>query len=418
MKMTENTQKNGILVLSCLVLGGLVGLSSAGLSLILDFVEKLFLNFEETALRPAAVGTLSVHRLLSVFIGGIIAAGIWWFLREKCSPTVSISSALTGKQMPGKVTAVHVITQIFYVGTGGSVGRELAPREAGAMIAQKWQKLLTKFHLAELPKEDVQLLIAAAAGAGFAGVYIAPITGMLFCIEILVKKISIKTVSVSLSMSIIAMLIGATVKGFNPYYLVADGKFSLSILFLSVLIAPLCGFIGAWFRKSFKWAENNQTKSRAILWQLPLIALITGVISMSFPQIMGNGRALAQLSMNAKGHNLILLLLLGAVLKATVTVFTIRSGASGGTLTPSIAIGGSLGAIIAIVLSNFIPGLNIAQVAILGACAMLAATQQAPLMAMFMMVEIIHLDYSAFLPLGLAVVLSVLVSKMTLKKIS
>ncbi|KRL38140.1 chloride channel protein [Liquorilactobacillus uvarum] len=408
-----NNKKNCILIFSTVILGVIAGFSSLFLSLLLDGVERVFLGFQESAANPASLEVMPVHRLLSVFLGGIIAAVIWWALRTRFKATVPINKALSGAKMPPVQTAIHVMTQIFYVGTGGSVGRELAPREAGAMLAQSWNGLLKKIHL-ELSADDQKLLIAAAAGAGFAGIYSAPLTGMFFCVEILLKKITKKTVAVSLIMSTISMLIGTLVKGFGPYYLVGQQKFPLDFLVFVVIVSPLCGIIGSIFRKAFKWAGKHQTKNKNILWQLPAIALITGIISIPFPQIMGNGRALAQLSIDNLNQKLILVFLIEALLKAIVTVFTIKAGAAGGTLTPSIAIGAAVGTVLGLVFQSFMPGIIIWQCALLGACSLLAASQQAPLMALLMIIEISHLGSSSFLALGLGVALSVGISKFVL----
>lgn len=406
-----------ILAVSTVALGLIVGASSALLSLFLELTEKVFLGFVETAARPAATGTSALQRFLSVTIGGVIVAVSWYWLRNKRRQTVGITKALSGEKMPFLETVLHVLLQIFYVGTGGSVGRELAPREAGALFAQQWEKLLAKLKLSALTESDGQLLVAAAAGAGFAGVYIAPLTGMLFAVEILLKKFSVKNVVVSLVMSVIAMFVGATVKGFGAYYLVGDVKISAAFLLFIVIVAPICGIIGAIFRKTFQWAERNQTHDRKILWQLPLMAGLTGLIAAVFPQIMGNGRALAQLAMSASSLKLLGLLLFLGLAKAVVTVFTIRAGAAGGTLTPAIAIGAVVGAATGLIAAP-LTGLSVAACAIVGACAVLAASQQAPLMALFMMVEVSHLSVLMLLPLGLAAALSAVSARWLLKKSS
>ena len=186
----DRYKNNIILAISTIVLGLIVGLSSMLLGLFLDLIEHLFLRYEETAKIPAPVGTMPIDRLFSVVIGAVIVAVIWWFLRTKTKAPVSIKKALNGEQMPFWQTVLHVITQIFFVGTGGSVGRELAPREAGALLAQKWDNLLQKLHVPALSQSDRRLLMTAAAGAGFAGIYIAPITGMLFSVEVLFKKLT------------------------------------------------------------------------------------------------------------------------------------------------------------------------------------------------------------------------------------
>lgn len=402
-----------ILAISTIVLGILVGCSSVLLSLFLGLIEHLFMNFHESLFNPSPDGTLPIRRLISVVVGGFIAALIWYWLRNKAKQgPVGINAALKGANMPAAAMIIHTITQIFYVGTGGSVGRELAPREAGAMIANKWNQLLEKTGIAQLDDETRRLLIASAAGAGFAGVYIAPITGMLFAVEILLKNVSLRTVSVSLTMSVIAMLIGSLDKGFTPYYFVTDTKFSITILPFVIIIGPIAGIIGAYFRKACQWAEKNQTHSKHVLWQLPLASLVTGIIAMTFlPQIMGNGRALAQLSISSTGVKMIWFLLIAAILKAVITVATIRSGVAGGTLTPSIAIGAALGAIVGPLFFHVDPQ----QGDLIGAVTLLSASQQAPLMALFMIIEVTHLGSNAYLPLGLGVALAVAFSQLILK---
>ena len=411
----ETKQQTVTLVISTIVLGLVVGLSSLFLGQLLDVVERLFLHFEENAAVPVPTETTAVNRLVSVTLGGLIVAIIWYTLKRYAQSTVSIKQALQGEKMPFAATAVHVMTQIFYVGTGGSIGRELAPREAGAMLAQQWQMIMKRVGLAKLSTDDQRLLIAAAAGAGFAGIYIAPITGMLFAVEILLKKVDMKSVAVSLSMSVIAMLIGSISKGFVPYYLVAKKDFTLNILPFVLVVGLLMGVLGAYFRRGFQWAGKHSALSSQILWQLPLAALITGLVAMFMPEIMGNGRGLAEFAFVNTDYHLALFLLVGALLKAVVTIMTIKGGASGGTLTPSIAIGSSLGVLIGFVYVLLVPGASLVQAGVIGAAGFLAASQQAPLMAIFMLFEVCHLDYSALLPMGLSVALASASSKWILK---
>ena len=411
----ETKQQTVTLVISTIVLGLVVGLSSLFLGQLLDVVEQLFLHFEENAAVPVPTETTAVNRLVSVTLGGLIVAIIWYTLKRYAQSTVSIKQALQGEKMPFAATAVHVMTQIFYVGTGGSIGRELAPREAGAMLAQQWQMIMKRVGLAKLSTDDQRLLIAAAAGAGFAGIYIAPITGMLFAVEILLKKVDMKSVAVSLSMSVIAMLIGSISKGFVPYYLVAKKDFTLNMLPFVLVVGLLMGVLGAYFRRGFQWAGKHSALSSQILWQLPLAALITGLVAMFMPEIMGNGRGLAEFAFVNTDYHLALFLLVGALLKAVVTIMTIKGGASGGTLTPSIAIGSSLGVLIGFVYVLLVPGASLVQAGVIGAAGFLAASQQAPLMALFMLFEVCHLDYSALLPMGLSVALASASSKWILK---
>lgn len=413
---TVTKRYNVMLFIFTIILGVLVGVSSGLLGILLNLVEKIFLNYNEVARYPAPVNGIPIFRLYSVAVGGIISAIIWWIIREKYKKPISINQALSGDKMPFISTLIHVITQIFYVGTGGSIGRELAPREAGTLIAQSVENRIRKLNILKLELADRQLLLAAAAGAGFSGVYLAPITGALFSVELLLKKFTFRTVSISLLMTSVSMLIGGMFKGFKPYYIVNHTTFSGAGIIIVLAFAPLMGIMGGLFRLMFQSAAKHKATGYNILWMLPLVSIATGIIAIYFPEIMGNGRSLMQLSVFSESHNMIVILFIGLILKMIVTLLTIRAGASGGTLTPSIAIGGSLGAIIGLICSgSFMPSISVDQMAILGAVTFLAASQQAPLMAIFMLIEITHIGYSWLLPMLLGVLVSLFFSRLPLK---
>ena len=403
------------LAVTTIILGTIVGTSSLLLSVLLDLTEHVFLHFRESNLVPVDISAGPGRRFLSVLVGGIVAAIIWYFLQRKYHP-VSIAKALDGKTMPLGKTFVHVCTQIFFVGTGNSIGRELAPREAGAAIAQKWTRATHRYPWLYLNREDQKMLIAAAAGAGFAGVYIAPITGAVFCIELLYKKVNARVVAVSLTMSVIATLIGSIVKGYEPYYLVGSQHYGLQLLPLVIILGILNGAAGTFFKAGVKLASKHRAVTKSVLVQLPLLAVLAGGVASFYPQVMGNGRGLAQLAMNANtSRQALLLLLFGLVAKVAITLGTIKCGGYGGILTPSIAAGAVIGVFAGVVYTSLVPSITLAQTAVLGAACFLAASQQAPLMAMFMLFEVCHLDYTALLPLALGVALAISTSK-TLQK--
>ncbi|WP_179395924.1 chloride channel protein [Lacticaseibacillus absianus] len=403
------SQHNLGLAIVTVTVGLLAGLGAVALSLFLEFVTHVLLNYEETARQPFAAGVPPVQRVAVLAGVGLLAANLWWVVRNRMRPTVSVKNAVDGQPMPVATTLVHTFTQMLFVGAGGSVGRELAPRELAAMLAQWWQRRLQRWGL-DLSPADQQLVVAAAAGAGFAGVYIAPITGMLFAVEILLQRISRRAVVVSLSMSVIATFVGATLKGFKPYYLLGSTPFSPRLCLAILAVGPVCGLVGALFRRAIQWAAVRQAQRRPLLWQLPLAALITGLIAVVFPQVTGNGRAFAQMVFNNRLADLVPLLLVGALVKALVTLMSIAAGAAGGTLTPSIAVGAAVGAAVGTAVNLWLTPVVVWQCAVVGAAAVLAVTQQAPLMAMMMVFEVSHLSYAAFLPLALGIALALIVA--------
>ncbi|MBS9339176.1 chloride channel protein [Fructobacillus sp. M2-14] len=400
--------------IATITLAVVIGFAAMLLSLFLDVVADSFMHFHESYKGAVPSGVNPTRRLISVTIGGIIAAVVWYLIRRKAPSIVSIKGALDGKEMPFWKTILNVLTQIFYVGTGGSIGRELAPRQLGVMLSQHYQAIVAKMPALKIAPDNQKLLLTAAAGAGFAGVYIAPITGMLFSVELLLKKNSIKNIAVSMTMSTIAALMGSLAKGFSPYYLVLDTHFSLWLLLAALIVGPIAGLFGAWAKQAFAWAQKKQATGKSLLLTMPLVGLATGIIAYFLPEIMGNGRAVAQTAFLQHSNKLLLFFIILGLLKFAITFFTLYGGGTGGTLTPSIALGSVVGLVIAALLSGVMPGIEPWHFALIGAVALLAASQQAPLMAMFMVFEIAHLDSSALIILAATVALSSATSKLYL----
>ena len=355
-------------------------------------------------------------------LAGLVAGLVWAWLRTRTRLVPSVGQAVKGAPMPPGRTVVHVLTQIFFVAAGGSIGREVAPREAGALLGGLWTRMGRRLGLRD---QDGPLLVASAAGAGFAGIYIAPLTGAFFGIEVLLRRVDAEVVTVNLAMSALATLVGGSIKGFAPYYKVGSEPFHPWLMAVVLLIGPVMGLLGAGFRRMTSWAEAHRTNGPATIWQLTGVALLTGLVALAVPQVMGNGRALAQMGMDQRlsagfsGLQLaqsLALLALFALAKALLTTATIRAGAFGGTLTPSIALGSAMGAVLGLLLACLVPGLPVWQCAVIGAASLLAASQQAPLVAMAMLMEVCHLPVMAFMPMGLAVALSMAVSRLFVAK--
>ncbi|MDO4903885.1 MAG: chloride channel protein [Limosilactobacillus sp.] len=406
------------LILATIALGIMVGVSSMLLSAFLDVIEKLFLGFMEHSKTPVASMVSPVRRLISVALGGLVAGFVWYRLQLTYKPT-KIGQAIKGQDIPLGKTYVHVVNQIFFVATGNSIGRELAPREAGAAIAQKFTRYFDE--KLSLTAEDQKLLIAAAAGAGFAGVYIAPLTGAIFCIELLYKKCTAKVVAISLGMSVIAMLIGSIVKGFGAYfYLPSSAHFSFNLIPLAIILGLVCGVCGTLFKKGVTIASKHRTVDYKVAFTLPLMSVITGLIAMYYPNIMGNGRGVGQFSFDVIDidhfHAVTTTLLVLLVAKLFVTLGSIKFGAYGGILQPSIAAGSVIGIFAGVAYASFVPGVSLMQVAILGSTFFLTASQQAPFMASFMMIEICHLGPTAYIPIAIGVATSILTNKGMVKK--
>ena len=146
------------------------------------------------------------------------------------------------------------------------------------------------------------MLVAITAAAGLAGVYNAPLAGTFFAVEILLSDITLETVTFAFSCSALASWVASLVKGTHTFYLIgkADGLFTPDYMAFALAAGLILGAAGALFRRGSQWAEKSKPSGAGILWMLPLAGLLTGVVAIWVPQVMGNGRATAQLSFSSK----------------------------------------------------------------------------------------------------------------------
>lgn len=399
-------------VLVVVVLGATAGLGAGLLTLLLYEVERLALGFVETSSQPGPFLVAPWRRIVSVVAGSCVAAVAWWLLRSRARKVPSVAGAVSGQRMPVWQTLTHVCLQIVIVGCGSSIGREVAPRELGAMLGQSFGDLLR----VDDPKRR-RTIVAIAAAAGLAGVYDAPFAGLFFATEILLTDASAVTAAMALGASAVAAFVAALIKGHRVFYDISglSPTFTPTLMLFALLAGAVFGVAGAAFRIASRRATSRRPRGAGILWMMPAAALVTGLVAIKVPQVMGNGRASAQLAMSmlSSSQSVRSVAAVAAVTflaKALVTLMTLRSGASGGVLQPGIALGVSLGTLLGCGWTLLVPGDSMAACAVMGGAALLAASQQAPLMAMCLVLELVDAPMSLVVPVGLAVAVSFLAS--------
>lgn len=126
--------------------------------------------------------------------------------------------------------------------------------------------------------------------------YNAPLAGTFFAVEILLSDITLETVTLAFSCSALASWVASLVKGTHTFYLIgkADGLFTPDYMAFALVAGLVLGAAGALFRRGSQWAEKSKPSGAGILWMLPLAGLLTGVVAIWVPQVMGNGRATAR----------------------------------------------------------------------------------------------------------------------------
>lgn len=388
------------------------GLGGMALALLLHLIQHLAYGYSITHLVGhesfyEGVAAASAERRIGVLLACGVIAGFGWFAVYRYGrPLVSIKKAITSGDplMPPATTTAHALLQIITVALGSPLGREVAPREVGSLIAG-W---LSRY--AGLSIEQTRLMVACGAGAGLAAVYNVPFGGAIFVLEVLLRSFELRVVIPALVSSVIAAVVAWLGLGDESQYIVPHFALSANLVAWSIVMGPVFGVAAFAFVQLTSRARAAAPKG----WTLPLLSianfLVIGLLAVSFPQILGNGKTPAQLGFsNELTIGLAATLLL---IKFAITVSSLRAGAQGGLLTPGM----SNGALLAIVLGGawtlIWPGTPIGAFAIVGATAFLASSMNMPITALVLMVEFTRVDHDFLVPMLCAVAGSIAANRL------
>lgn len=383
------------------VAGGIAGIA---VFLALHVIQLVAFGFPFHTHLEAADAPSALNRFLALVVAGVLGAVAWWALRRWGRPVVSVQGAVQGKRMPSLVTMANAGIQILVVGLGASIGKEVAPREIGAWLSQ----LVTE--RAGLTRRETRILVACGAAAGLAAVYDVPLGGALFAVEVLLGEITFATALPAFATSAIAAFVARLVVPVETLYDVPHMTMSPSLVVWSIVVGPVLGFAGIGFVRLTNTLQGRTPKGWRLLVVLPVVFALVGLVAVLFPSIMGNGRALGLVAMNERlsdhavlGLAPILFMLVLSLVKTATTAATIGSGAVGGTLTPSIAIGAAAGAFLGGSWLLLWPGSGLAAFAFIGAAAFLATTMRAPFTALVLVLEFTNQGTQILIPALLAV---------------
>ncbi|HCU2529056.1 chloride channel protein [Klebsiella oxytoca] len=391
--------KNYLIRLLAVVLTGiLAGLSGMVLALILHAIQHLAFGYShgqlvgsESFLQGVTDSSWS-RRIMAIVAGGAVAGFGWWLLGRYGQKRVSIASAVANPSvpMPAGTTTIHALLQIVTVALGSPLGREVAPREMGALGAGMVARKLG------LLEDESRTLIACGAGAGLAAVYNVPLAGALFSLEVMLLSFSWEKTLAAIITSAIAAWTATLGLGDESQYHFTSDILPHSFLWWAIISGPILG-AGAWlFRKATSTARSHVRSN----WQMPVFCLLAfsllAALSLYFPQLPGNGKGPMQLALSDElgfpGATMLL------VLKMVVILAVLRGGAEGGLLTPGLAVGGLASLLLCMLWQQLLPGGDYGSFALVGAAAFLAASMQMPITAVALVMEFTHMDHSYLAP--------------------
>ena len=421
------------LTLAALVTGVFSGLGAIALHYVLDFMQELTFGQAEGHHPMVTDGADPARRALVLAALGPFVALVWYYLQSGGRRVVGVKSQIAGATEEDRTPSLwrqisHSLIQIVAVGAGSPVGKEVAPRELGALAAGRTSNLLERLGFvgtdgaALLGVRERSLLVAAGAASGLAAVYQVPIGGVVYLVEAMAVGLSLRSLYVGAVTVWTATVTANLVIVNEPTYPVPQLPLDATTLTVAALTGVVLTPLALGFRALSQRAEKLKAKDRSLLWRIPVAFALVAVVSLWLPEILGNGRLLTQhtfdealaggLTAAVTGYVLAL-----AVAKATVVVLSLRFGSYGGTLTPGLALGAAAAFCVAALVLWAFPGLGgvsggasmvLYAAALTGTAAFLGVSMNAPLSALTLLIGFTGQGASAWLPMAVAVGTAVL----------
>ncbi|MBD5171137.1 MAG: chloride channel protein [Bacteroidales bacterium] len=304
-----------------------------------------------------------------------------------------------------------VVASSVTIGFGGSVGAEGPIVYTGAAIGSNIGQAF------RLSPRILMILVGCGAAAGIAGIFKAPIAGMLFTLEVLMIDLTTVSVMPLLIASITSATIAYIYTGYEfEFFFVQANVFEVDRIPPVLILGVLCGIVSLYFTRVMNMMENF-FKRFTNPWKRTAVGctILAGLVFL-FPPLYGEGYTSINSLLSgdfsaivngsifySDSHNiafLVLFILLIILTKAFATSATNGAGGVGGTFAPSLYVGCMTGFLFSF-LFNMI-GLDIVlstkNFALIGMAGVMSAVMHAPLMAIFLTAELTG-GYELFLPL-------------------
>lgn len=349
--------------------------------------------------------------VLAPILGGLGVGGLSYHFigKETFHGVTGVLEAVARKEgeLPYRRAPLKTLISAISIGSGASVGPEGPSVQIGANLGS----FLGKFF--SLGGEQVRLLVASGAAAGIASAFHAPIAGVFFAAEILLGEITSGSLGVvvlaALSGSALTQAISGTEPAFHiPHYELRSAWEYLFYLMLGLLTVPLSALYIRLLRFWRQFFHHLPTPR----WTQPALAgIVLGLVGHFLHQILGIGYETIEAVLRGASLSIGLLLAL-TIAKMILTPLSLGSGYVGGVFAPALFLGAMFGAAYGKGINVLFLALNVAPAAfaLVSKAAMLSGAVYVPLTAIFLLFEMTQ-DYRIILPLMLAVVVSLLISR-------
>lgn len=412
-----------------LVLAFIVGLVGAAAALILKWLIHTFQHL--LTLYFVIDGANWLYLLYPML--GILIAGCYvrYIVRDDIGHGVTkILYAISQRKSIIKVHNMYtsVIASSVTIGFGGSVGAEAPIVLTGSAIGSNLGRLF------RMDQHTLMILLGCGATAGIAGIFKAPIAGLLFTVEVLMLDLTAFSIMPLLISAVTAASVAYAVEGPTALFSFTETMdFSIERVPYVILLGIFCGFVSLYFTRTTFFAEDMFKKVHNPWFKWLIGGAFLSIAIFLFPPLYGEGYEVIQNIYNGQFHDILsnsLFYNLGLtddpsittltafgvlcafitmvmLAKSFATAATNGGGGCGGTFAPSLFLGNLAGFLFAFMLNRadyftFLPEQNFA---VMGMAAVMSGVMHAPLMGVFLSAELTG-RFDLFLPLMIAACLS------------
>lgn len=322
-------------------------------------------------------------------------------------PEVMYAVNRLGGRMRPQVPVVKSLASALCIGSGGSVGREGPIVQIGSALGSVLGQYV------RVSETQLRLLVACGAAGGISATFNAPIAGVFFALELILRDFETRSFGLVVLSSITADAIGRAAFGSHPFLSLPSFNFTSPVeLVLYAGLGVLATAVGLSFVRVLYSGEDlaDRLWSARPDWLRPAVGgVLLGLLLLAVPQMYGVGYPVLQLAVAGHYAALVLIGLLAA--KILATSLTMWIGGSGGVFAPSLFMGAMLGSAYGALAHHLIPHLAAAAGAygLVGMGAVFASAARAPITAVLIIFELTG-DYRIILPLMFAVVVATALS--------
>lgn len=312
-----------------------------------------------------------------------------------------------------------LITSAVTIGMGGSVGAEAPIVYTGAAIGSNVARWMGLSH------KDVTILLGCGAAGAVAGIFKAPLAGILFTLEILLFNISMTSMLPLLLSTVSATVVAYIFTGTKSQFSCDVTEFSMLNIPAYIVLGILCAFCSLYFNRTTLWLEDKAKKLKNPYAKWAICAAGLGLLIYLFPPLYGEGYG--DLQTLLLGHTpdlsgqtplaffmskpilVPIFFLLIIIVKVFSMTFTNAGGGVGGTFGPTLFIGGVTGFVVArfinMAFGAALYSVPEANFVLVGMAGLMAGVMQAPMTAIFLIAEISG-GYELLIPLIITATIS------------